>query len=287
MRLWSWTNLTTETRYHQCYRTTKTYSPVTDKRRNPTSSTANSLQKKLAELKRSGKLTEKEYFKIKPNDPVAAFYGLPKIHKVQLTAKEDHFTLTTPSTPIPLRPINSCIGSPTYYLSKHLADLLKSLLSVSGHTVKNASEFTEFFQTQTVDPGEEIVWFDVVSLFTFIPVDLPFKVTTENLEAHPSWQENTSLTKDQVIDLTKLVLNNSYFSYEGTIYHQTFGCAMGSPVSAVLADHVMEYVETKTLSTFHTAPRWWRRYVDDSKACIKSQDLCDFHRHLNAVNPHI
>ena len=153
--------------------------------------------------------------------------------------------------------------------------------------MKNASEFTEFIRTQTVGPGEEIVSFDVVSLFTSIPVDLALKVITEKLEAYTSWQENTSLTKNQIVDLTKFVLNNSYFSYEGTLYHQIFGCAMGSPVSAVIADLVMEYIETEALSTFHTAPRWWRRYVDDSNACIKSQDLCDFHRHLNAVNPHI
>ena len=83
---------------------TKTYTPVTDKRRNPTSSTANSLQKKLGKLKKSGNLTESEYFKIKPNDPVpAAFYGLPKVHKIKLSAKDDHYTVADPSEPIPLR----------------------------------------------------------------------------------------------------------------------------------------------------------------------------------------
>ena len=93
---------------------TKTYSRLNDKRHNPTSSTANSLQRKLADLKKSGNLTDSEYCKIKPNDPVpAAFYGLPKIHNVQLAAKDDHYTLATPSTLIPLRSINSCIGSPT------------------------------------------------------------------------------------------------------------------------------------------------------------------------------
>ena len=99
---------------------TKTYLPVTDKRRNPVSSTTNLLQRKLGELKKLGNLTEKEYFKIKPSDPVpAAFYGLPKVHKVQLTVKDDHYTLASPSTPIPLRPINSSIGSPTYHVSKY------------------------------------------------------------------------------------------------------------------------------------------------------------------------
>ena len=110
---------------------TKTYLPVTDKRRNPVSSTTNLLQRKLGELKKSGNLTEKEYFKIKPSDPVAAaFYGLPKVHKVQLTVKDDHYTLASLSTPIPLRPINSSIGSPTYHVSKYLANLLSPYVQI-------------------------------------------------------------------------------------------------------------------------------------------------------------
>ena len=86
-----------------------------------------------------------------------AFYGFPKVHKVQLTAKDDHYTLASPSTPIPLRPINSSIGSPTYYVSKYLADLLNPLRSEYGYTVKNSNEFADFVQAQTVGPDEEIV----------------------------------------------------------------------------------------------------------------------------------
>ena len=62
---------------------------------------------------------------------------------------------------------------------------------------------------------------------------------------------------------------------------------MGSPVSVVIDDLVMEHVEVQALSTFTASPRWWFRYVDDSNACIKSTELDNFHRHLNAVNPHI
>ncbi|XP_068720508.1 uncharacterized protein [Montipora capricornis] len=62
---------------------------------------------------------------------------------------------------------------------------------------------------------------------------------------------------------------------------------MGSPVSVVIANLVMEHVELQALSTFTASPRWWFRYVDDSNACIKSTELDNFHRHLNAVNPHI
>ncbi|KAL9973015.1 hypothetical protein ACROYT_G019419 [Oculina patagonica] len=39
---------------------------------------------------------------------------------------------------------------------------------------------------------------------------------------------------------------------------------MGSPVSAILANLVMEHVEEKALSSTPNPPKWWFRYVDDS-----------------------
>ena len=70
-------------------------------------------------------------------------------------------------------------------------------------------------------------------------------------------------------------------------YQQTFGCAMGSPVSATVANLVMEFVEEKAISTAAHLPRWWYRYADDSHACLQKKYVQDFHDHLNSINPHI
>ena len=89
------------------------------------------------------------------------------------------------------------------------------------------------------------------------------------------------------MDLLDFVLNHSYFTYEGVHYHQIFGCAMGSPVSAVIADLVMMHVEEVALSTSPVTPRWWRRYVDDSNVCLKKTEVDIFHQHLNTIDPSI
>ena len=115
--------------------------------------------------------------------------------------------------------------------------------------------------------------FDVVSLFTSIPVDLAIDIVQRKLGETTEWKALTSLTQAQVLDLLSFVLNNSYFSSEGTQYHQVFGCAMGSPVSAVIAELVMEEIEEKALASAPVKPRWWRRYVDDSNACLKSESI--------------
>ena len=69
----------------------KTYMPITDKRRSPTSKTTDIVQQKLLELKKAGFIKEEIHKQLRPTNPVPAlFYGLPKVHKVQLTENRDH-----------------------------------------------------------------------------------------------------------------------------------------------------------------------------------------------------
>ena len=85
---------------------------------------------------------------------IPRFYGLPKIHKVS----------------VPFRPIVSFINSPTYNLSKFLSRILSSLL-VNRYSVRNSKEFIDYVQNFTISENEILVSFDVVSLFTSVPVD--------------------------------------------------------------------------------------------------------------------
>ena len=62
---------------------------------------------------------------------------------------------------------------------------------------------------------------------------------------------------------------------------------MGSPISPVLADLVLEEIEETAISTFPYPPKWWFRFVDDSHACLKRDQVDEFHKHLNSVNPNI
>lgn len=62
-----------------------------------------------------------------------------------------------------------------------------------------------------------------------MPVDLAFKVIQSKRESDHTWKDKTKLTENQIVQLRKLILHNSFFSYEGTLYHQIFVCAMGSP----------------------------------------------------------
>jgi hypothetical protein len=55
------------------------------------------------------------------------------------------------------------------------------------------------------------------------------------------------------------VLNNSFFKFQGNFFHQISGCAMGSPVSAVIAELIMQEVEGIAVTTSPVHLKWWKR----------------------------
>ena len=77
----------------------------------------------------------------------------------------------------------------------------------------------------------------------------------------------------------------SYFAFRDTFYLHIQGTAMSSLVSVVVADLVMEDVESRALSTFPNilAPKFWKRYVDDTWCTLRSDIVQDFHCHSNTI----
>jgi len=57
------------------------------------------------------------------------------------------------------------------------------------------------------------------------------------------------LTPAQISDLLNFVLRSTCFQYNGPIYKQQEGAAMGSPVSAVIDNLYMESFEEQAIAT--------------------------------------
>ena len=156
------------------------------------------------------------------------------------------------------------------------------VLSFSESSVDNCST-----GTQKLRDTEFLVSFDVVSLFTRVLTTHAIQVTHERLLGNLSLSDRTSLTVEDICSLLKLCLEATYLSFRGKIYQQVHGTAMGSPVSVVVANLVMEDIEQKALSTFHTPPRFWKQYVDDTYTILPGDLVNFFHSHLNSIDNNI
>jgi hypothetical protein len=93
-------------------------------------------------------------------------YGLPKVHKQG----------------VPLRPNVSTIGAPTYHLARHLAGLLGSHIASSSHHVRNSTEFVHTLGSLRIGPHDIMVSFDVVSLFTRVPIRETMSLLSRHFE---------------------------------------------------------------------------------------------------------
>ena len=78
-----------------------------------------------------------------------------------------------------------------------------------------------------------------------------------------------------------------HFIYNDVTYKQIHGCAMGRPVSPVVANICMEVIENTAFETTLTKPKTWKRFVDGSFSIIKKTAISSFLNLLNDIDPNI
>ena len=160
-------------------------------------------------------------------------YGLPKIHKLDT----------------PLRPIVSSYGSVTYGVAKELANILKPLVGKSPHHINSTQDFVEQVKHITPVPGECLSSYDVLALFTSVPIDPSLKIIKDLLVKDPTLKNRAVIGLDDINILLEFCLKNTYFSFQGQFFEQLDGAAMGSPVSPIVANLYIKYLKQKALST--------------------------------------
>ena len=148
-------------------------------------------------------------------------------------------------------------------------------------------QFAKEVADMGISDDEVMVSFDVVSLFTAIPVNKAFEYIRDKLINDNTLHLRTGLNTDDIISLLEFTLSNNYFVYNNCIYKQIHGCAMGSPVSPIVANLCMEVIQELAISTPSVPPKVWKRYVDDSFVIIKKDAVSSFHNSLNASDPKI
>ena len=207
--------------------------------------------------------SQSEYKKLYPSSSrPGLFFGLAKMHKL----REDAFNVDN----LPLRPVISNIGTATYEISKYLASLLQPLTK-NEYTIDSTKHFIERIRGKSIPAEYEMISFDVVSLFTSVPLDFTIDLILEKVYKDKAIK--TKLKRDELRKLLEICTKEMHFSFNGEIYKQVNGVAMGSPLGPVIANIFMAELEKQIIPQLGNRVSLWQRYVDDTFTFIRKGEV--------------
>ena len=182
----------------------------------------------LKELKASEAISETDYKKLKPRgSSFHVLYGLCKTHKRVLDKSP------------PFRPILSAIKTPSYNLAKFLVPLIEPITK-SNFTVKTVLNSLRKYVNKTLNT----LW-PALMLCPFSPIyhwrKLLKSVVTHFISINNCCVTSVKISLRNFFELH--LVSNNYSLFDGTIYQQTDGVAMGSPLGYSLANAFLAHYE--------------------------------------------
>ncbi|XP_068697607.1 uncharacterized protein [Montipora foliosa] len=231
-------------------------------------------QRLLRKLKKNGHLDSDVYNSIYPRgSQPARIYGFPKMLK-----ERGHNSIP------PFRPIVSSIGTYNYNLAKYLYNLLTPHIPTE-HCASDTFTFVRDIQGLSMH-GKFMVSFDIVSLFTNIPleecIDLAVKYISDG-------DPDIKLSNTELKSLFSVATVQTHFLFKGSFYDQIDGVAMGYPLAPVLSNLFMGHHEKLWLENFQDSEiLFYRRYVDDTFCLFHSENQALlFFNYINSRHPNI
>ena len=200
----------------------------------------------LKKLKEEHWIDKQLFDEIKPSGSyLPRIYGLPKVHKPG----------------IPLRPILDMCNSPHHAVAKWLCTILQP---VHKHLVKHSARDTfdciERISNQVLI-GKKMLSLDVTSLFTNVPLMETVDYICQIIERD---NLQIDLPKPYIKELLLRCTMNVNFLFNGLIYRQIDGVAMGSPLGPRLANIFMSKLENTILHEEISEFSLYMRYMDDT-----------------------
>ena len=245
----------------------------------PTLKFTNKIQRILCQLRKEKKFTDREYFQIYPSDPIPPrLYGTIKAHK--------------PEKNYPMRTTMPTIRTPAYGISKYLVEIIQPTLNKNNNKIQNSTSFVHEEKDWKIEPTEIQMSYDVVNLYSSVPLDRSIQVIVEFLQDdHAELKKTTKLNLTDIQQLLELCLSECYFLYNNIIWTLGNSGPTGLSIMVVLSECYLQRIEHISITqalTLNLAPKTFKRFVDDSHARFnnRAQSL-QFLDILNSQDPSI
>ena len=136
-----------------------------------------------------------------------------------------------------IKPILSATNKDNFPLAKWLTEKLNPL-SLNQYTLTDTFDFTNEIHDLKINKGEISVLYDVSSLFINLPLDETIEILVNRAFLN-NWfntTHNLALKRMDLVDLLSVATRGQLFQFDGALYKQTDGIAMGSPLGPLLAN---------------------------------------------------
>ena len=216
--------------------------------RNPAILEEERIIKALDDMVEGGKINDSLYAKLKPKgSQPARLYGLAKVHK----------------NTVPTRPVLSMPGSAYYAIGNQVGEWLSEVPECQINT--SNKQIVDTIKNIKLDSNRELVSFDVVSLYTNVPVTEAINRCADLL--YNGNQAAPPVDKETFVELAKLASCDVIMSTHDGFYKQTDGLAMGSPPAPYLANGWLSQYDENIKGDAEL----YARYMDDVIRDIECQ----------------
>ena len=211
------------------------------------------VNERIQESHRKGNIDDKtrDYLLASGEERAGKFYLLPKIHKKGC----------------PGRPVITGCNTPTEKISRFVDHHLRPLVPEINSYIKDTNDFIrKLMEIDTLPDGAILCTVDVVGLYPHIPHDEGLQAVKEALVA---WDSNLDERKklgdlkNDIVDLTEIVLKNNNFVFDGKHFIQKLGTAIGTRMAPSYANIFMDKLERQLIEQAEIKPHTWWRYIDD------------------------
>ena len=158
-----------------------------------------------------------------------------------------------------MTPILCATGTYNYAQAKWLDKKLKPL-SFNEYKITDVFESAKDIQHFELGDFNFLVSYDVTALFINVPLDEAIHILAEKAFCD-NWFNNThdmNISKDGFIELLNLSTKDRLFQFNGNLYEQIDGVAMGSPLGPLMAKAFMCSIE-ENLARENKLPSFYKR----------------------------